>query len=157
MKNKKANENFGIDSVFFYIITGVAIGFVAIFFVISMSKYSSTQATIPSGIEKDFLIERFLKSEKCFVSSKFFGARNIIDVSKFTQESIDNCYPYSKEKIPAFQLQLISGDLMFDKRIKTFNWNDNRDISERKPPRTLFVDSNSKTSNGVMIIEIQNP
>jgi len=158
MKFKKkamASEMFAPDTIMFWIIYGIVLGFVAIYFVIGISKLGYNQAQIHENLESFFLKQRFLKSANCFASERENIGINVLDFDKFNEERLENCYR-SDASIPAFNLVLQSSDTNIDKAIKTANWNPNRVLEQRESPRNILVLYQGKIYNGVMVIEIQN-
>ena len=145
------------DTIIFWIIFGIVLGFVAIFFVIIVSKAGSEQAQINGNIESLFLMQRFFKSPNCFAYLKenvlLSGA---IDADKFFDERLNDCYKVDEKEIPAFRLTLSSDSAAIFKVIKTSNWNDNRPFEEKQAPKNVLVYSQGKPYNGDMTIEIQN-
>ncbi len=153
MKNKKASEFFAPDTFVFWIIYGIVLALVAVFFVIKVNKIGSSQSQIYEKIETYFLIQRFYSSRECFIQDQ---SHSLIDLDKFTQDTLHNCYKVSDGSMPAFKIRLVSTDTNFDKTIKTSNWNINFGAEERKSPRDRLVTSQNKIYNGVVTIEIQN-
>lgn len=146
---------FAPDTIMFWIIYGVVLGFVAIYFVIGISKLGYNQAQIHGNLESFFLKQRFFKSTNCFMTERESTGNNVIDFDKFNEERLGNCYR-SDASMPAFNLVLQSSNASIDKIIKTTNWNPNRVLEQRESPRNILVLYQGKIYNGVMIIEIQN-
>lgn len=156
-KKGTASEMWAPDTIIFWIIYGVVVGFVAVFFVILISKMGSEQAKINENLESLNLMQRFFTSPNCFVYSKGgLVLGRVIDVDKFREETINNCYLIDENIISAFKITLRSGAANFYKTIKTRNWNDNRESEEERAPRNIIIYSQNKFYNGEITIEIQN-
>ena len=105
-KGTAASEMWAPDTIIFWLIFGVVLGFAAIFFVLIISKIGSEQAKINENIESLFLMERLLKSPDCFAYFKDGVLIKSIDADKFTDEQLDSCYTINENTIPAFKLIL---------------------------------------------------
>ncbi len=153
---KKASEMFAPDTIMFWIIYGVVLGFVAIYFVIGISKLGYNQSQIHGNLESFFLKQRFLKSANCFMTEREITGNNALNFDKFNEEQLRTCYSVSDNSMPAFNLVLQSSDSKIDKSIKTANWNPSRALEQRESPRNVLLLYQGKIYNGEMIIEIQN-
>ena len=157
--NKKgtASEMFAPDTIIFWLIFGVVLGFVAIFFVIIISKTGSEQARISENLEMLNLISRFLESPNCFIYDKDgVLLNNVIDVDKFNDDRLSSCYKTIDNTFPAFRIILNSETAKISKTIKTKNWNDNRGTEMPLKPKNAALYSEGKIYNGEMTFEIQN-
>lgn len=156
--NKKAvaaSEMFAPDTIIFWIIFGVVLGFVTIIFVLLVSKSGAEKFKIYENLESLNLIQRFLKSPDCFIyleNGRTFT--NQIDFEKFSDERLNSCYTSSKE-MPAYKIILNSNIEDLNKVIKTKNWNDNRNYEERISKEVLIIRQN-EIQKGNMEIEVQN-
>ena len=156
-KGTAASEMWAPDTILFWIIFGIVLGFVAIFFVVTISKIGFEQAKINENLESLFLMQRFLKSQDCFAYSKEGTlSRAVIDADKFTEEMLSSCYIIAENTLPAFRLTLSLESAGISKAIKTKNWNDNRPFEEKKTPKNVVVHSGNKLQNGEILVEIQN-
>ena len=156
-KKGTASEMWAPDTIIFWLIFGVVLGFVAIFFVFIISKTGAEQARINGNIESLNLVQRFLESPNCFIYDKEGVIMNrVIDIEKFTENRINSCYNLNENLFPAFRITLSSESAKISKTIKTKNWNDNREAEEKKSPKDVLIYSEGKTNNGAMLIEIQN-
>jgi len=96
-KKGTASEMWAPDTILFWIIYGVVVGFVAVFFVILVSKMGFEQAKINENLESLNLMQRFFTSPSCFVYSKEgLILSKAIDVDKFSEEVINSCYHINK-------------------------------------------------------------
>ena len=156
-KGTAASEMWAPDTIIFWLIFGVVLGFVAIFFVLIVSKIGSDQAQVYNNVESFFLMQRFIKSSNCFAFLKENIISNgAIDADKFSEERLNDCYKFNEKAMPAFRLTLSSESANLFKIIKTGNWNDNRPFEQRKSPVNVLVYSGSKPYNGDITIETQN-
>ncbi len=137
--------------LFCFVLTVAAIGFV-----FTVSKAGAEQSKIKENLESFILMQRFFESPACFVYEKgaIMNARSI-DAEKFTEENLNSCYEPNENAAPAFRITLISDTAKISKVISTRNWNQNRQSEESKS-KDVPVYSGGKTSNGAMMIEIQN-
>lgn len=158
-KRGMASEMFAPDTIIFWLIFGVILGFVAMFFVLIVSKAGSEQARINENLESLNLVQRFFKSPECFIYSKEgISMTRVIDAGKFTEENLNRCYKINENLFPAFRITLSSDSAKISKSIKTNNWNDNRESEERywKTQRDIFVYSQDRLYKGSILIDIQN-
>lgn len=156
-KNRRASEMWAADTILWWLIFGVILGFAAVFFVVTISKIGFQQAKINENIESLFLLQRFLKSSECFVYDKdgivLYG---VVDYSKFTQDRLNLCYAINEMGLPAFRLNLKSASAGIDNTIQTKNWNRNIGFEEKKAPRNVYFYFQNMPYKGEMTIEIQN-
>lgn len=155
-KKGTESEMWPPHKIMFWLIFGVGLGLIAIFFVIIVSKAGSEQAKISGNIESLYLMQRFLKSPSCFAYDKEgIFMSGVIDSEKFTEERLNNCYKINEKLFPAFRITLSSESAKISNTIKTKNWNDNRNFELRKVKDVLVYLGNS-LYNGELLIEVQN-
>ena len=158
IKSKKAESQlWAPDTMLFWILYGIVLGFVAVFFVIIVAKTGSEQATIYGNLESMYLSQRFLKSPECF-SYKYDGILmvNTIDAKKFTSEQINSCYDPKNLEMAAFRITLSSTLIKSFEPVMTKNWNTNREYAQKPAPYNVLVYSDGKFYNGELTIEMQN-
>lgn len=158
-KSKKGTETqmWPPDTLLFWLLFGIILGFVAVYFVVIVAKIGSEQAKINENLESFNLMQRLLKSPNCLVYEKEgIVLQNVIDYNKFAEERLKNCYITSGGIFPAFKLILNSESAKIDKTIKTSNWNENREFEERIDLKDILVYSEDKLHNGKLAIEVQN-
>lgn len=152
-----ASEMWAPDTILFWILFGIALGFSIIFFNITLAKDAAAQSKINENLESLNLMQRFFESPYCFIYNKEgLLLNNVIDIDKFTEERLNSCYKIADNTLPAFSITLNSETAKISKVIKTKNWNDNREFEDRMPPKEVQIHSGDKIQNGEMIIEIQN-
>lgn len=138
----------------FYIIFIFIVGLAAVIFAVSLSSKGLEKTRIGEEVESINIIHRFLKSPECFIAdSDGIVLNNVIDINKFSDERINNCFSISSQNYPAFKLILKSASLQ--KEIKTTNWKDSSQF-EKSKTKQILVNSEGKTTNGELKIEIQN-
>ncbi|MBI1934893.1 hypothetical protein HYS31_00485 [Candidatus Woesearchaeota archaeon] len=143
-----------------WIISGIVLGFAAIFFVIIISTSQSEVAVIKANLEEYFLAARILRSPKC-LAAEDADTRLIhsgtLDYEKFNDLNLDSCmYGLARDNV-ALKLTLGSDAALPDlpKSIFTSNWNDNRPI-EKKERIPIVVMHSGNFYNAGLTIEMQN-
>ena len=157
IKSKKAeSQMWAPDTMLFWIVYGIILGFVAVFFVIIVAKTGSEQAIIYGNLESMYISQRFLKSPECF-SYKNDGALivNVIDAKKFTNEQMTGCYNLKDLGTTAFRITLTSASIKPFEPLTTKNWNLNKGY-EQKLVHNVLIYSDEKFYNGELAIEMQN-
>ena len=156
-KKGTASELWAPDTILFWIVFGIVLGFVAIIFVLIVSKAGSEQAKINENLESLNLMQKFTKSTECFVYEKNEVVfQNTIDSGKFSQQTLDKCYLGNDKELPAFRLTLNSRTANILDIVKTANWNDNLQAEQKKQPKEILVYSQNKFHDGELIMEVQN-
>lgn len=157
ISGKRASEMWTADTILFFIIFGIVLGFTSVLFVFVISKTGAERAKIYENLETLNIMQRFLKSPDCFVYSKdgtiLYG---VIDFEKFNKQQLNACYDTKNYNFPAFKLKLTSNSGELSSSINTLNWNENREFEEKRSPRGLMIYFQGKLQKGRMEIEIQN-
>lgn len=147
----------------FWIIYSLAAGIVAIIIVSLANASVEEAARIPQGLEDLVLASRFYNSEGCFAYKDDVGRvhAKVIDISKFTQENMDKCFPSSDTK-HAFSLSLfkflpegIPSPPEPIGPINTFNWGKG-DFETKRINEHVLVFSGGSINKGNLMIEIKN-
>ena len=100
-------------------------------------------------------MQRFLTSPECFVLDRDgVVALRTIDLGKFNENRLNNCYKISNEKLLAFRLNLISKTKPIGRTIKTSNWIESISPSQ-KISHDVLIFSDPELINGELEIEIQ--
>lgn len=153
---KGMSEFFPPDTVLFWIMFGIVLGFVSVALVLIVSKSGAEKAKIYENLESLNLMQRFLKSPDCFIYNREGTVLyNTIDYEKFNEQRMNSCYSTTKNSFPAFRITLSSDEGGLFSSINTDNWNDNRNFEE-KLKRNVMVFMQNKLQKGRMEIEIQN-
>lgn len=150
---KKGQAGYTPDTSIFYLVFGIVISFLMVFFMIIIFSHLKDTAQIPKGLEEFSAIERFLSNE-CFASNDINEPKTL-SWEKFTKEKIDKCYNVDKEsKKIAFTLRLQIQDKV--KEIETNNWNKEIGPQRIKSPLDVNVNYKNETRKGKLIISEQN-
>lgn len=119
--DKKAQESaFEVaNKTVFFMIMAVVLGGLAIFFFWAISEYERQLAHVSPAAQAEFLTLRFTHSADCFAyhdpeTKQIYP--DIIDLQKFTAETLSHCYVSADRK--AFNFQLV----LDDKTIATDYW-----------------------------------
>ena len=155
IRGKRAEtELWAPDTMPFWIIFAVVLGFTAIYFAIIITSIGSRQIEIPKGLEEHILAKRFIYSDNCFLfKDKEGGIKpDVIDYSKFSQERMNNCFSVQEGKY-AYKLKLRIGNS--EPELKSSNW-DNELKAMAKSENRVLVLKDKKVEEGVFVIETQN-
>ena len=159
-KDGMESEMWASDTILFWLVFGLVLAFVAITFVVIISKSGAEKSRIYENLESLNLMQRFIKSPTCFIYEKErVILTDVIDYDKFSEQRLNNCYSLpsiNQNTFPAFKITLNSVTGTVSKNIKTSNWNDNRPFEEKKTPKNVLIYINDKFENGFMEIEVQN-
>lgn len=98
--NKKAQFDVARKSIY-WMLAGIVITMAILAFAIILSSYQSKVTTVPPELRAELISLRFINTPECFtyqdpVTGRIFPG--VIDVAKFTQERVDQCYRTKKEK-----------------------------------------------------------
>ena len=158
IKSKKSeSQMWAPDTAIFWIIYGIILGFVAVFFVIIVAKTGSEQVTIYGNLESMYLSQRFLKSPDCFFyNNDGILMANVIDAKKFNSEHVNSCYDPKDSGMAAFRITLNSPSIASFDPLMTKNWNSNLGYELRLSPYNVLVYADGKLYNGEITIEMQN-
>lgn len=146
---KGESEMWAPDTMPFWIVFAIVLGFTAVFFAIVMISFGSAMLKVPEDFEGYILTQRFFGG--CFLLNKEGIKPDVTDYSKFTQDRLNYCY--NPEETYAFMVSLKGQDLATN-QIKTSNWLEGGKII-RKNVFAVKVSKDDKILNGVMEIEIQ--
>lgn len=159
-KKGTESEFWPADTLLFWLIFGIVLAFVAITFVFIISKSGAEKARIYYNLESLNIMQRFFKSQNCFVYEKEgITLYNVIDYNKFNEQRLNGCYAWpniNQNIFLAFKINLKSDAANIANSIKTSNWNDNRPFEQKEFPRNVLIYADNKFQNGVMEIETQN-
>lgn len=157
IKNKKATENWVLDSILFLILSVIILGFSILIFLVIIDYFASKDVEIPKGVEEFILIERFYNSPDCFAYQDEQTGRvyqKSIDLNKFKDKaSLSKCFLSSNPKY-AFKLELENPENQEKIVITTPDWANNADF--RLEQRDVFIYLDNKIENRKLSISIQN-
>ncbi len=155
--NKKASENWAPDTMPFFIMFVIVLGFSLLIFFIIISYFISKDIEIPTDVEGFILIERFYNSADCFAYKDQETGRiyqKTIDLIKFKNSDImETCLPVSNLN-HAFKLELEDPESSSKLLITTPNWIANSNF--RTIQKDVFVYFNDKVKSEKLHISIQN-
>lgn len=119
--NKRGQESaFEVaNKTVFFMIIAVVLGGLAIFFFWAISEYERQLAHVPPQAQAEFLALRFTHSADCFAYQDAETQQvypNVIDIQKFTEETLSHCYVSGDRKQFNFQL------VLDDKIVATDYW-----------------------------------
>jgi hypothetical protein len=160
--NKKGQFDVVRKSIFWLII-GVAVTMAIFAFAMILASYSNRITTIPPEFEAEVISLRFTNIPECFTYQDSITKRvypGIIDLEKFTQERLNDCY----------RTEVHKGFKTLNFGIKIQGYNPINDYGEEvllmtnnyfnKNDFTIFKEilvlSDGKLSNGRMVIFVQN-
>ena len=156
-KNKKAAENWIPDTMPFFILFIIVVGFGVAILLIMMNYFAAKQVQIPKGVEESILIERFYNSPECFAyNDEEIGRtyQKIIDLDKFRNQDVMNkCIIHNNLKF-AFKLELEDTESKEKTITTTPNW-----ISASKyslTQKNIFINHNDNKKNGKLLVLVQN-
>lgn len=119
--NKRGQESaFEVaNKTVFFMIIAVVLGGLAIFFFWAISEYERQLAHVPPQAQAEFLALRFTHAADCFAyqdpeTKQIYPG--VIDLQKFTAETLSHCYVSADRK--AFNFQLV----LDDKTVATDYW-----------------------------------
>lgn len=158
INNKNASQNWAPDTMPFFILYTMAIGFLVVSFFLITSFFISKESQLRGGLEETILIERFYNSPECFVHQDAASGRvyqKTIDWDKFTEKNIvaNACIPSASLK-HAFKLELSNPEKTSKFAVKTPNWADSPNF--RTLQKNIFVYDKGGIKNEVLLISIQN-
>ena len=102
MSNKKGESMFDlVGKTIYWMLAGVAITMAILGFVMILFSYQSKVVTVPPKLVTELVVQRFLNAPECFTYQDPSTGRSfpgVIDVTKFTQSRMDNCYRTESKK-----------------------------------------------------------
>lgn len=129
---------------------------VAAFFLIVWISYSGKSKIneIPSGLENYILAQRFLRSPVCFTLKDKDTNRAYpmaIDLEKFNQANLDNCYNAEGTQVKAYRLTLdYSGTKI---NINTRNW---EGFLKKAETKKILLYDHGKIQMAELFVEAQD-
>lgn len=154
LRNKKGAE-FMTDWPF-WLLYIIAVGVIASSLATISVVFIKKSASIPEGLEEATILPRFHGSEDCFAYKDDLGKVHPgkIDLKKFTQEKMQECFPQSDVKY-AFHITLESRDANVGKAIlKTDNWVESPQYKENV--EKVLVLKEDKIYKANLIIKVKN-
>jgi hypothetical protein len=149
--DKKAQYEVGHKTPYF-IIAMLIVGVMFILLILMFSKYISAPVLTHEQVYITIYKQRFLSSPDCFAyENKETGNiyQGMIDVSKFTEERLNNCYKENKDS--KFEFLLVLQEKEKQLSIQTKNY---IQLTKKLPMSVLVYDQGNITK-GILTIGIQ--
>jgi len=112
--SKKASGYILGKKPIYFIITLICLTISFLMFSYAISKEVSSTAYIPNNLEANILINRLLNSPYCFAYQDEETGRaypRIIDLEKFNEKNLEDCYSTEDSNLKSFKLTLKSPEL----------------------------------------------
>lgn len=138
-------------------IAGFMLSILVLGLVILLLTYNSQLTKIPPKLEVKILSSRFLYSQKCFayqdpVTDRIYP--RLIDLTRFTNKTIAECYISDTTKDFQFQLKLKNLDTNKEYIIHTSEWYNVPAFTFIEP---VLIKQNNTISNGQLLVFVQKP
>ena len=133
----------------FYLIVGVLAVLLFLFITVFVSFDRSSIASIPPGLENYLMTQRFLSSP-CFAFQDKDTKRVyplLIDLEKFSEANLNNCYSASETNVKAYRLTLGTS------AAKTRNW---EGYVKRADTKQVYVYDNGNVKSMGLFVETQD-
>ena len=156
LRNRKAAENWIMDTMPVFLLFVAVLGFSVFLFVETANTFILEDIEIPKNVEEHILIERFLNSPECFAYQDETGRtyNKVIDLNKFkSQSQIDKCITTQGSKF-AFKLILDVTGSNEKFYISTSNWLERFYFKEEQ--RNVLVYTDDKINSEKLTIYTQN-
>jgi len=138
-------------------IAGFVLSILVLALVIYLSLYNVDLTKTPAKLEAKILSSRFLYPSKCFAYQDPITERThprLIDLSRFKNETLADCYLSDTTKDHQFQLKLKNLDNNQTYQIQTKEWFNVPSFTIREP---VFIKQDGTISNGQLLIIVQKP
>ena len=161
-KSKKGQYDIARKSIF-WMIAGVVITITVLAFAMILSIYQGEVSTVPAEYEAKLTALRFVNTAECFTYQDLVTGRIesvVIDIDKFTQERLDDCYRSDSERGYSsfnFGLSLVGFDAIDvdsgeEKILMTNNFFNKVDFTLRFP---VIVRSGSEEFSTQLLVFVQ--
>ena len=94
---KKAQFDVARKTIF-WMIAGIAISVMVVFFAFIVGGYKSKLAAVPAEVKAEFISLRFTNIAECFAYTDVVVHPGIVDMDKFTPEQMLKCYKTESER-----------------------------------------------------------
>jgi len=150
LSQKRGEGDISARKIIFYIIFGFFLTLTILTIVFIVPKKNAEIAQIPIGLENYLLTQRFLNSPICFAyQDEVTGhiKQKVIDIKKFTQDNLRNCYDARNDDIRAYRFVLEYKNKNIELRTDNF-----RGYPGEYTTETVFViDSNNLIQSKLLI------
>ncbi|GEM_PF-3161702 len=109
---------------------------------------------IPSGLEEYAISQRFLNSRNCFAFQDIESKRlysGILDLERFNQKIMDECYDGQDTGVKAYRLTLIYDGKTI--QLKTKNW---EGFLKHAKTINIPIHNGDKITTGKLLVEMQD-
>lgn len=130
----------------------IVAGFFIVLWLVLSNK--SDMSEIPAGIEDYLTLQRFLNSPSCFAFTDKDTKRVsawLLDASKFTQETLGNCYNAGSTNVNAYRFTLAYNNQKII--LNTKNW---EGFFKKAETKQVYVYDAGKIQKAELFIETQN-
>jgi hypothetical protein len=156
--NKKAQFEPARKTVFFMVM-GVVIAMIVMVFAINLAVYKNNQTKLPSEVKSEIIALRFANSASCFALEQeisddhFIVKEGIIDVEKFNQDRMNDCYLLDQEKgYKNFNFRIVLTDEEKELRSNNYYNNEKDELTIRKE---VLVQKESGLFKDMLVIYVQ--
>lgn len=138
-------------------ISSIILALLALGLVITTINFRGHLLSTPEKLESSILSSRFLNSPQCFAYQDPVTQRiypRLIDLSRFTDKTINNCYVSNTTKDHNFQLLLRNLETDQEQTIQTSEW---YNVPAYTIPEPVLIKNEKTTNKGLLLIYVQRP
>lgn len=156
IKDKKGQVFETAVKSIYWTIAGIALTAVILTFALTIAGYKNRLVQVPEELQAELSALRFANVGECFALEDENSGRilaGIIDLKKFNQEQLDDCYPLpsdAKKGDYTFRLLLLGEN----KEIKTKEYYQRLDKFSLS--KEVLIDKNGRLVKDILIIYVQN-
>ena len=138
-------------------ISSIILALLALSLVITAMNFRAHILSTPEKLESSILSSRFLNSPQCFAYQDSVTQRiypRLIDLNRFTDKTINNCYLSNTTKGYNFQLLLRNLETNQEQTIQTSEWYNVPAYTITEP---VLIKNEKTTNKGLLLIYTQRP
>jgi len=135
----------------FWMLFIIMIGIAAIILVSIGTYFVDVSATVPENAEILTIISSFYNSENCFTYTDTSIHPHVIDLEKFNQKTMNQCYSDEKANF-AFLLTLVTPEK--ELTVQSTQWS--KSDTKKQLTENVLVRSGEKTYHAKLKIDIKN-
>ena len=157
MKNKKAQSGIIMRKTWYILIISVLLAVLFLYLTWSFFKYDTHLTRISPQIESTILSSRFINSPNCFAYQDPITERvypGLIDLDRFNNKIIQECYYSNTTKHYQFQLKLTDLKSKDTQTIQTKEWYNVPSFTLTQP---VQIKKQNEVLNGQLLIFVQKP
>jgi len=155
--NRKAQFDSAVKTVY-WTIAGFVIVIVILVFAITLAGYKDHLTAVPPELKAELTSFRFINNPDCFALQETNSGKtmaSIIDLKKFNQTVLDDCYKTDDDVIGIRQMNFQLVLRNFDRSLSTNNYKDAyQDKLTLK--EEVLVWSNNKMEKDILLIYVQD-